>query len=452
MRKTFFGRLAVVVCVCCTAFFPSSGSYRSASAGNALANPLVTEMLAQVQTDELVALVGTLSGEWSALVENAQFTISSRHTNSGEPLQKATQYVYEYLQARGLSPIFHDWNYRNYSGRNVIGTVPGTTLPDEIVLLTAHLDDMPWSGPAPGADDNASGSTALLEAADILSEYRFARTLRFAFFTGEEQGMLGSHEYASERRTAGDNIVAVLNLDMIAWDSLGAPDVLLHTRTISEAGYAGDLAIAEAFTNMVSTYNLGLTPIISPDYKGASDHVSFWGQGYPAILAIEDDEDDFNDYYHSRNDRLANFNLPYFTDFIKAAVGSAASLAGPLAGSPGDYRAQLSLPAAVRRSLPGEEIPYTLQLTNTGSLSDTYHLAVSDNAWMTVLPAEVGPLAAEASMDVTVIVSVPTGMPIGTADIAFLNIFSEGSGQQVESAELTTLIQGRSLYLPFIQQ
>jgi hypothetical protein len=448
MRRTPFGRLVVVVCVCCTAFFPSAGLHPSASAGNAQADPLVTEMLSQVQTDELIALVGVLSGEWPALVEDAQYSISSRYTNSGEPLQKATQYVYEYMQNRGLSPSFHNWDYRNYTGRNVTGTIPGVTLPDEIVLLTAHLDDVPWSGRAPGADDNASGSTALLEAADILSEYRFERTIRFAFFTGEEQGMLGSHEYASERRTAGDNIVAVLNLDMIAWDSLGAPDVLLHTR----AGHPEDLAIASAFTNVASAYNLGLTPIVSEDGMGASDHVSFWILGYPAILVIEDDEDDFNDYYHSRSDRLYNFNLPYFTNFIKAAIGSAANLAEPMAGSPGVSRAQLSLPAAIKWSLPGEESTYTLQLTNTGSLEDTYQLAVSDNAWTTILPGEIGPLPVGKSVDVTVTVSVPTGMPIGTADIAFLNIFSVGSGLQVDSADLTTLIQGRSLYIPFIQQ
>lgn len=92
-------------------------------------------------------------------------------------------------------------------GRNVVGIQPGEGRPGEIVVVCAHLDDMPEAGPAPGADDNASGSAAVLEAARILSQYRFDRTLHFVLFTGEEQGLLGSRHYVTDAQAGGSNIV-----------------------------------------------------------------------------------------------------------------------------------------------------------------------------------------------------------------------------------------------------
>ena len=78
----------------------------------------------------------------------------------------------------------------------------------------------------PGADDNASGSVATLLAADILSQYQWGCTLRFAFWTGEEQGLLGSYAYAQQAYQSGENILGYLNLDMIAWNTIGSD--LLH--------------------------------------------------------------------------------------------------------------------------------------------------------------------------------------------------------------------------------
>jgi hypothetical protein len=208
-----------------------------------------------------------------------------------------------------------------------VGVLTGTVTPNEIVLITAHLDNMPSSGRAPGADDNASGSVGVMLAAEIMKNQRFERTVRFVYFTGEEQGLCGSEMYADTVYASGDNIVAVYNMDMIAYDAIGGPTLRLHTRTTGNPGYAGDVAIAGVFTNVVASYGLNLTPIIDADGENRSDHSSFWSKGYPAILAIEDDDSDFNAYYHTINDTLANINLTYFTNYVKASVGTAAHLA-----------------------------------------------------------------------------------------------------------------------------
>jgi hypothetical protein len=292
-------------------------------------DPTVAAMVAQVLPTKVYDYDAQLSGEAPIVVSGALYTLTTRHTNSGVPIQKATQFVYEFLQAQGLSVSYHTWSACSTTGRNVIGELPGTVAPDQIVLITAHLDDMPASGAAPGADDNASGSVGVMIAAEILSKFQFERTLRFIFFTGEEQGLCGSNVYANAVYAAGENIVAVYNMDMIAWDSTGGPTLRLHTRAPSNPGYGADLAIAGIFTQTVQAYGLGnsLTPIIDADGISASDHYYFWTKGYPALLAIEDDDNDFNAYYHTSNDRLHNLNLPYFTAFVKASVGTAAHLA-----------------------------------------------------------------------------------------------------------------------------
>ena len=446
MRNTSLLRLFVIACLCSTAFSQPPDHLFPQMVKDVAPDPLVGEMLAQVLPDGVYAFEGSLSGEWPVIVNHAQYRIPSRTTDSGLPIQNATQYVYDHLLALGLSVGFQDWSSGSYSGRNVVGTILGTTHPDEIVLLTAHLDDMPGSTLAPGADDNASGSVGVLFAAEILRAYRFERTLKFVFFTGEEQGLLGSKYYATKAYAAGENIVAVCNLDMIGWDMLGGPILRLHIRPTS----AEDLAIANVFSGVVSTYGLNLAPAIEADGKSASDHASFWAQGYPAILAIEDEKNDFNRYYHSSNDHLSYLNMGYFDDFVKAAVGTAASLAQPLGPAMGDYRAQLGPPAAMQRSDPAGVVTYSLTLTNTGILADTYQLLISYNAWVTTFPAEVGPLAPGTSKEVTIMVTVPPEAAAGATDIAVLTVGSEGGNSQVENAEMTTVVNWKVFYLPMI--
>ncbi len=332
MKRSLYISILLAVAACAALMLGVSSYASAVSAPRAFYQPIVAAMVNKVSSTTVYSYDAQLSGEVSTVIGGQPYTITTRNTRSGVPIQKATQFVYEHLQQHGLDMSYQAWSACSTSGRNVIGTLPGLVKPQEIVLITAHVDDMPSSGAAPGADDNASGSVGVMVAADILSNYRFERTLRFVFFTGEEQGLCGSEAYADERYAAGDDIVAVYNLDMIAWDAVGGPTLRLHTRTSGNPGYAADLAIAGVFTNVVQSYGLSsaLTPIIDADGESASDHASFWSNGYPAILAIEDDVNDFNAYYHTSNDRLANLNLPYFTAFVKASVGTVAHLAAPL--------------------------------------------------------------------------------------------------------------------------
>lgn len=287
-------------------------------------DPMIQSMMDQVSSGTVYQYDGDLSGMWPVMIGGSPYTIATRHTYSGTPIQKATQYVGEHFTDLGLAVEYHQWSGSTYP--NVIATIPGLSNPDEIYIISAHLDDMPSGATAPGADDNASGVVGALIAADIFSQYQWDCTLRFGIWTGEEQGLNGSHAYAQRSYNLGEDIAGVLNLDMIAWNTpSSARDIDIHATSSIPA----TLVQAQLFVDVIDAYDLNLIPQISPNGTGASDHASFWQYGYPAILGIEDFSD-FNPYYHTTNDLLANLDLDYFTEFVRASVGTFAHLTGCL--------------------------------------------------------------------------------------------------------------------------
>jgi photosystem II stability/assembly factor-like uncharacterized protein len=228
----------------------------------------------------------------------------------------------------GQNWIQQEGNITPVTKFNVVATLPGITQPGKECLLTAHYDNTseePYNY-APGADDNGSGTAAVLTAAHILKDYQFDYTLKFIGFAGEEQGLLGSEAYAEEAQQRGDTILGVYNFDMIAWENNSDNVIELHAGTGASSG-----ALADIMTGVINDYSLPLVPNkITSGATDRSDHASFWTYGYPAILGIEDMTNDFNGYYHSTSDRINYFDFPYFTNFSKAGIASLAILAQPI--------------------------------------------------------------------------------------------------------------------------
>lgn len=282
---------------------------------------VVQTLLDQVSEETIVRMTRNLSGMDEVMIEGSPFTIMTRHSREDEMIQKATQFAYEHFEGLGYEVSFHTFD--GPGDRNVIAIKNGTKNPEIYCMLCAHIDDMPPGDLAPGADDNASGSVAVMLAAELFRDIDSDISIIFALWTGEEQGLHGSYNYAHDAYDAGMDIKGVLNLDMIAWDDRGAPIIELHANQYSQA-YS--VVLAEMMVNVISEYQLDLEPQIIPFGISASDHASFWEFGYPAILAIEDFED-FNDYYHTVNDRLEHLNIPYYVEFVKASVATLYHLA-----------------------------------------------------------------------------------------------------------------------------
>ncbi len=290
--------------------------------------PMVQEIIDQVTVGRLLPYANELTGETPATVLGQPNTIATRYTTSGVPIQKAVSYMVERLERLGLNVTTHTWNASRPP--NVIAEKPGLDPNAGIVIISAHLDSTSGSPMtlAPGADDNGSGSTALLVAAEILSHYNFDATVRFILFTGEEQGLYGSAAYAA--MVQNQDIRGVVNMDMIAWDSQGGPDMDIHSR----ASVPGNTALANLFIDAVAAYQLPLTPVRYDSGTGASDHASFWTYSIPAILVIENYwsdpgiPQDFHAYYHTVNDRVQHYNTGYYRAMAQATLATFAHLAG----------------------------------------------------------------------------------------------------------------------------
>ncbi len=291
---------------------------------------LITQALALVDSTTVMGTIQDLSGARSTTIGGSAYTLSTRNTNSGTPIQMATQYAYEKLVAYGYDAEYHDWN-TNYR-RNVIARKTGANHPNQAIIVCASIDSMPSSGSAPGADDNASGSAAVLECARVLASLTFDSSIIFILFTGHEQGLYGSAAYVNSL-DPGLEIAAVINMTMIGWSSGSQPNKMrLHTRTVAAPQYSKDKAIADLFVSMNQEFQLPIDPIVDADGESASDHASFWNKGIPAILVMQDDTSDFNPYYHTINDTFDRLNVQFLISIIKAVTATTASLADPLHG------------------------------------------------------------------------------------------------------------------------
>lgn len=280
-------------------------------------NSTVQQVINSVNIDTLVYFVRELSGDVQTSINGQPYTIISRHKNQPGN-DKAADYIKQRLQYYGLATSDQWWSS---TGRNVYARQPGTEFPNRYFIICAHYDDMPSGTTAPGADDNASGTAAVLEAARILSQYSFPFTIMYALWDEEEQGLVGSAYFATQAQSAGDSILGVLNLDMIAYDGNNDGKFEIHTRSVGNS-----LELKDEILDINTTYNIGIVPIIKNPGSTYSDHASFWSKGYGAILLIEDNND-FHPYYHTINDKVQTFNVPYFHKMSKLAIGTLTKLA-----------------------------------------------------------------------------------------------------------------------------
>ena len=289
----------------------------SIESGHAQQSTVVQNIINQVNMDSLVQFVKELSGNVPTTIGGQPYTIASRHKNQPGN-DKAMQWIQEKFQQYGFSPTIQSFST---TGKNVYAVQPGTEFPNKKYIICAHFDDMPIGTTAPGADDNASGTAAVIEAARILKNYSFPFTVVYALWDEEEQGLIGSEYYANQAAAAGDSILGVINLDMIAWDSNNDNKAEIHTRPIGSG-----MLLTSKMYEVNTTYGIGM--VLSTINPGStySDHASFWGENYGAILLIELDGD-FNDFYHTVNDLVtqASFNKPYFQKSAKLAIGTLAT-------------------------------------------------------------------------------------------------------------------------------
>jgi hypothetical protein len=296
--KTIYTIIIVTSLVCVNLFSQVGYSPRVDS----ISNLVTLQTLSQLNRE--------LTGDVATVIGGVPYTILSRHANSVHN-PKAAQFILERFQSYGLTARYMDYRA---TGTNIIATKLGTKYPNQKYIICGHYDDMPSGSLAPGADDNASGTCSVLEAARLLAPYNFDYTLIFVAFDEEELGLIGSHAYADSSYNRGDSIKGVLNFDMIAWD--GNNDFKLNI--ISNSNSVNFSTIARYSFNV---YQPTLDVVFQVSNMSSSDHYYFWQRGYNAFCGIEL-MTDFHPYYHTTNDNFANVKMPYFLKFTQAALAA----------------------------------------------------------------------------------------------------------------------------------
>ncbi len=280
------------------------------------ADPLIESMVASMTEASFMPT-------WQTLEDFVtRYTLAPENTQS-------SQWMLEQFQSYGLDAEFHYYN-QNGQRRNVVATHPGVVNPDKVVYLVGHFDaisNTPYVC-APGADDNASGTAAVLEAARIMSQYMFDHTIKFVAFNGEEQGLLGSAAYCGDIYNQGEDVVGAFNMDMIAYRGYDPypPDMIIYTNTNSQS-------LAAILRQATLTYTPGLLdPVVIVQNMNASDHGSFWARGWKAVCAIQEEAwgSDFNPWYHTCEDLIWRYPTDYVVHCSQANMAAAAVTAGPI--------------------------------------------------------------------------------------------------------------------------
>lgn len=285
-------------------------------------HPTVQAILEAVRIDSIMDCLEKLTGEEPIDLGDGQQTITSRHQQQpGNVL--AQRWLTAELERMGYAPVLDTFSI---TGINVLAWKTGTVHPEEAVIICAHYDSAP-AGPvaAPGADDDASGCGAVWEAARLFRDVEFAYSVLFAFWDDEEQGLLGSKHFAQQAAINDMAIRGVVNMDAIAYDGNGDKKARIHTRPIANSFELSDTVFA-----VRAHYAIDLDLILTNPGATYSDHASFWNNGYGAILVIEEFGADGNPYYHTSNDRIVHFDLPYYEKLVKLSLATAATLAEPV--------------------------------------------------------------------------------------------------------------------------
>lgn len=311
------------------------------------ASPVVDALLAETSPAAWLEWVRKLSGAEPVTVRGQQVTFTTRRTASmfaDADTPSAFDFVHETVL---------DWYpagqvvVQNFSqpqgsgemvkGKNLILTLPGAQQPQEIVILSAHLDSVNGAGasqPAPGAQDNASGSAALLEAARLFRGVSFARTVQIVWFTGEEQGLLGSKAFV-EKLDDPQAVQGVINLDMFGYDSDSDRCFELHVGTLP----ASD-AVGACIVQSINAYDLDLPrhDYLTKGATGSSDHSRFWDKGIGAVEVLENlfnnqqpggcQNADQSPYYHTAGDTADRLNPDSAIQIVRAVLAAAAGMAG----------------------------------------------------------------------------------------------------------------------------
>jgi hypothetical protein len=357
-------------------------------------DPEITQMVEEISSDSLKSYINKL------VSFGTRNTLSSTSDNS-RGIGAARNWVLSKFnefakQSKGRLTAFIDTTTYQPDGKrvdhvinlgNVVATLKGTDPKDDrIFIISGHLDNMRTNvmdsiADAPGANDDGSGSAAVLECARIMSKHIFPATIIFVTVSGEEQGLLGATYMANKAKKQNWNIEAVLNNDIMGSNNSNETNIINNTKvrvfseafsvldtgrralTIRQLGLENDgkaRQLARYVKEIGERYvdNLEVVMIYRNDrFLRGGDHTPYVENGYAAVRITEMNENFTHQHQNVRMENAIQYgDLPQYMDFEYLRKNTAMNLAN---------LANLSKAPSMPDSVKIE----TRRLTNTSSLS-----------------------------------------------------------------------------------
>lgn len=325
IQKAILATLALSLISSCagSTMAPPTNSMLRANQVSALSNRNArVETL--VDRSRMEANLAALTGKAPA---GPNMVIPERGSKQNRELTRV--FLTNYLTQLGYKVERHE--YRP-NGANILTRLMADVPTDEYIVVGAHMDSVS----NPGADDNASGSTAVLEAATVLQQLKGRKVnIIFAWFDEEELGLIGSRYLARDFKKQGLKITSMHNIDMLGYD--GDKD-----KTVEVAQPAG---ILWDYYNMVNKSH-GLNLPLDRTNTGQSDHESFLREGYHAVcLSEEYTSGDTTPQYHRRGDVFETIDFDYLASSTRLVVAVV-----------GDLTLKVPPPAQIQR-IPNSQFP-----------------------------------------------------------------------------------------------
>ena len=278
-------------------------------------DPLIEELLGQIDANsytELLTELTTFPTRYACTQSylDAKDAVAAHFTELG-------------LEVEQLQFNNHCYLCEGAQGIDVIGKKVGSVRPDDWYMVGAHLDSISQNPcvNAPGANDNGSGSAAVMELARLFADVNTEGTILFVTFGGEELGLYGSAAMARAMADNGsiDKLKGFVVLDMISFHADTWGGYLEGSKRTPEQQQAVYTigAMGQTYTELVMTGAFSAM---------GSDHVPFLNKGVPGALLIETDWS-HDDGYHTTNDILERQDITYAVEMTKVAAASLATWA-----------------------------------------------------------------------------------------------------------------------------
>ncbi|KAJ3086253.1 Leucine aminopeptidase 1 [Quaeritorhiza haematococci] len=308
------------------AVFASSITPQRFEAPKELHQDIVRPLTRSVSTSRMKDFLTTFSGFRTRYYKSSSGAESSKWLLN-EVQDIVNQYASSEVQVT-VKPFEHPWGQSSIIARIEAAGPAGSKKggdKDSIVIVGAHQDSVnqwnPYFGRSPGADDDGSGTTTIIEAFRIILANNIVptRPLEFHWYSAEEGGLLGSQRVVAKYKQDGVKVAGMFQVDMTGYTPANKKEVI---------GISTDFVDPEltGFLRKLTDEYCAIPWIDTKCGYGCSDHASWNRAGYPSAFTFEAAFNDHDPYIHSANDDISHISFDHMAEFTKLVVSYAVEL------------------------------------------------------------------------------------------------------------------------------